>query len=52
MFLNILNLYPKLLKIGSLLQRLHLHIIPNSLAQVALKYLLITQNYMEDIQSV
>ena len=43
---------PKLLKVGSLLQRLHIHIIPDGLTQVALKYLVIIRNYMEDIQSI
>ena len=43
---------PKVLKIGLLLQQLRIHIIPDSLPQVALKYFLIKRKYMEDIQSI
>ena len=32
-----INPYPKLLKIDSLLQQLHIHIIPDALTQLALK---------------
>ena len=43
---------PESLKIGLLLQQLHIHIISDGLTQVALKYLLIRRKYMEDIQSI
>ena len=33
-----INLYPKLLKIGSLLHHLRIHIIPDGLIQVTLKH--------------
>ena len=46
------QLYQKVLKTGLLLQKLHIHIIPDSLTQIALKHFLIKQKYMEDIQSI
>ena len=48
----LISIYQKPLKIGSLLQQLHNYIIPDGLTQVALKYLLLVQNYMEGTQSV
>ena len=51
LFVNILiNLSQKVLKSGLLLQQLHIHIIPDGLTQVALKYLLTKRKYMVDHQ--
>ena len=47
-----MNPYTKQLKLSSLLQQLHIHIIPDGLTEVVLKYLLMLRNYVEDIQSV
>lgn len=48
----LVNLYQKLPKTGSFLQQLHIYIIADGLTQVALKYLFLIQNYMEDTQSI
>lgn len=48
----LVNLYQKLSKTGSFLQQLHIYIIADGLTQVALKYLFLIQNYMEDTQSI